>query len=169
MITTLLVAASLSAGPDEAITKKNWATHPKIAEIRALVQQVDEAVQAKRLKNEERTDCQMEGAGKETESIDRDASGVIRKYAHELGSEDSEYRAEAYYDEKGRLRFVLAQRGAAANGSSGEFRIYFGEDGKKLWTDVKEKGPGYTWQKDFPERWLVKDPEKAWKNPPACE
>jgi hypothetical protein len=168
MITILLVATSLAAGPGDPITKKNWQGHPKIAEIRALVQQHEEAIKAKRVKHEERKDCDMEGAGKEEESIDRDEAGVIRKYVHDVGSEDSAYRAEAYYDEKGRLRFVFARRGAV-NDSSGEFRIYFGEDGKKLWTNVKEKGPGYTWMKDFPEGWLVKDPEKAWKNPPPCE
>ena len=168
MITILLVAASLAAGPGDPITKKNWAKHPKIEEIRALVQQTEEAVKAKKLEHQERKDCEMEGAGTEAEAVDRDAAGVIRKYVHDLGSEDSSYRAEAHYDEKGRLRFVFARRGAV-NGGSGEFRVYFDEEGKKLWTDVKEKGPGYTWLKDFPEAWLVKDPEKAWKDPPPCE
>jgi hypothetical protein len=168
MITILLVAASLAAGPGDPITRKNWANHPKIAEIRALVQQNEEALKAGKLKHEERKDCDMEGAGTESEAVDRDAAGVIRKYVHEAGSDDSAYRAEAHYDEKGRLRFVFAHRGAV-NDSSGEFRMYFGEDGKRLWKDVKEKGPGYTWMKDFPEAWVVKDPEKAWKNPPPCE
>lgn len=168
MSTILLVAALLAAGPGAPITKKNWAKHPKIEEIRALVQKNEEAIKAKKLEHQERKDCQMEGAGTEAESVDRDASGVIRKYVHDLGSEDSAYRAEAHYDEKGRLRFVFARRGAV-NDSSGEFRIYFGEDGKKLWTNVKEKGPGYTWLPDFPQKWLVKDPEKAWKHPPPCE
>lgn len=168
MNTIILVAATLAAGPEGPITEKGWAKHPKIAEIRALVQQNEEAIKAKRFKHEERTDCDMEGAGKESESVDRDASGRIRKYVHDMGSDDSAYRAELHYDEQGRLRFAFARRGAV-NDSTGEFRIYFGEDGKQLWKDVKEKGPGYTWLKDFPGAWLVKDPEKAWKNPPPCE
>jgi hypothetical protein len=164
----LLAAVALAAPPDEPITKKNWSAHPKIAAIRALVQQNEDAIKAKQYQHQERSDCQMEGAGSESESIDRDGSGVIRKYVHEVGSDDSAYKAEAQYDERGRLRFVFARRGAV-NGSQGEFRIYLGEDGKKIWTDVKQKGPGYTWLPDFPERWLEKDPEHAWKNPPPCE
>lgn len=169
MITSLIVAAALAASPDEEpITRKNWSSHPQIMAVRSLVQQHEEAIKTKRFKVEERTDCELEGAGSESESIARDPAGKIRKYVHEVGGEDSAYRAQAHYDERGRLRFVFATRGAV-NGSSGEFRFYFGEDGKKIWTDVKEKGPGYTWISDFPESWLVKDPEKAWKNPPPCE
>ena len=37
----------------------------------------------------------------------------------------------------------------------------FDEAGKKIWAEKKVKGPGYTWLKDFPEAWLVMDPEKA--------
>jgi len=174
VLQVLILAAALGAGPaaptppDAPIPRKNWTAHPRIAAIRALVQQSEDAVKAGKYKHQER-DCDLEGAGKETESIDRDAAGVIRKYVHEVGSGDSLYRAEAYYDERGRLRFVFARRGAAATNSTGEFRIYFGEDGNKLWTDRRDQGPGYTWVEDFPERWLEKDPERAWKNPPPCE
>ncbi|HVE82603.1 MAG TPA: hypothetical protein VND93_07135 [Myxococcales bacterium] len=171
----LLVLLLLSGAPDggsppagEPITKKNWLAHPKIAAVRAVVQQNEDAIKAKGFKHQERKDCDMEGAGEESEAVDRDGAGVIRKYVHEVRTEDSGYRAEAHYDEKGRLRFVFARRGAM-NESSGEFRIYFDEDGKRLWTDAREKGPGYTWMKDFPDAWLQKDPEKAWKNPPPCE
>ena len=175
VLQALILAAALGAGPatptppDAPITRKNWTAHPKIAAIRALVEKNEEAIKAGKYKNQRRVDCELEGAGSETESIDRDAAGVIRKYVHEVGGDDSVYQAEAHYDEQGRLRFVFARRGAAPTNSSGEFRIYFGEDGKKLWTDLREKGPGYTWVKDFPERWLEKDPERAWKNPPPCE
>jgi len=168
VITILLLAAALGAPPEGPITKKNWHDHPHIAAIRELVQQNEEAIKAKKLEHQEHL-CGAGGPVGELQSTDRDASGVIRKYVHAAQSEDSAYRAEAHYDERGRLRFVFAKRYAVPTSSSGEFRVYFDEQGKKIWTDVKKQGPGYTWLPDFPEQWLEKDPEKAWKNPPPCE
>src|SRR5262245_14867423 len=169
MLPLVLLTATLGAGPapDEPITRKNWSTHPRIVEVRALVQKNEEAIKGGKYKHQDGLNC-PEGPFHESASIDRDPAGVIRKYVHDAGTEDASYRVEEHYDERGRLRFAFARR-SAANDSSGEFRIYFSEDGKKLWTDVREKGPGYTWDKDFPERWLEPDAEAAWKKPICVE
>lgn len=169
LLLLFLAAPDGGAAPgDEPITKKNWRNHPKIAAIRALVQANEAAIQGKRYQHQERTDCDLEHSV-EREAVDRDPAGVIRKYVHGVATEDSGYRTEQHYDERGRLRFVFALRGAVPTDSTGELRIYFAEDGKRLWTDLQEKGEGYSWIQDFPDAWLERDPERAWKNPPPCE
>jgi hypothetical protein len=73
----------------------------------------------------------------------------VRYYEKQGGSDDSALKLQHYYDEAGRLRFVLIT-GGAVNGSELEQRIYFDEQGKRIWEEHKyTKGPGYT----FPEIW----------------
>jgi hypothetical protein len=78
-----------------------------------------------------------------------DAGGRVRYYERQAGSDDSALKWEHYYDEAGRLRFVFIT-GGAANGSKLEHRVYFDENGKRIWEEHKyTTGPGYT----FPEIW----------------
>jgi hypothetical protein len=166
-IVTLLAMGAISA--NHPVTRDNWTHHPKIEAIRSLVKAIDGQVAAKHYKHEARTiECEDGRIGNK-EAIDRDPSGRIRKLMRSFGSDDSAYRAFEYYDEAGRLRFVFATRGAAPTDSKDEFRLYFTEDGKPLWRDFRQNGPGYTWSSSFPDAFVFHDAELAWKQRTTCE
>jgi hypothetical protein len=72
---------------------------------------------------------------------------------------------------QGRLRFLFV-KGGAVNDSAVELRIYFDEEGKRLWEDRKlVKGPGYTFINPWPDELIARDAEKAFRAPPqpGCE
>ena len=102
-------------------------------------------------------------------SIYSSKSGVVRLYQHEAGSEDFLLTWNHYYDDLGRLRFVLIT-GGAVNGTHIEHRIWLAPDGSKLRELQKlVSGPGYTFPDIWPEEDLVRDPSTAFsaKNPCA--
>lgn len=164
-----LLAAAAAIAADQPVTKTNWIRHPRIEAIRALVQRIDAAVAAHRYRPEARSIECDEGRTQHDEAIERDPSGKIRKLQRSFGSDDSAYRISGYYDEAGRLRFVFATRGAAATDSSGEFRLYYAEDGTLLWRNDRNTGIGYTWIADFPDAFVVRDADADWKKPTTCE
>lgn len=131
------------------ITKANWQQHPKIKAIRAVVQAVKASLGRKAFTVKRRAFEYCEPYEDTARTIATDTKGLVRFYQNEGGSDDSALKLEHYYDERGRLRFVFIT-GGAANGSRLEHRIYFDEDGKRIWEDhVYKTGPGYT----FPEVW----------------
>jgi hypothetical protein len=164
-----LLTAGATMAVDQPVTKQNWMRHPQIEAIRAIVKRVDAAVRAYRYKHEERRIKCDDGRVGNEEAVERDPSGRIRKLVRTFGSDDSAYHASEYYDEAGRLRFVFATRGAAAADSADEFRLYYSEHGKQLWRDFRQTGPGYTWIEDFPDAFVVRDADEAWRTPTTCE
>jgi hypothetical protein len=139
---------SLQETGDE-ITKANWQQHPKIKQVRAIVQAVNAAMSRKSLTVRKRAFEYCEPYEDTKRTIATDSMGHVRFYLSEGGSDDSALKWEHYYDETGRLRFVFIT-GGAINGSKLEHRIYFDENGKRIWEDhTYTKGPGYT----FPEVW----------------
>ena len=131
------------------VTKANWQQHPKIKAIRAIVQSVKTGMRRKSLTTRTRVFEYCEPGADTGRVIATDSRGRARFYQNEGGSEDSSLKREQYYDEAGRLRFVLIT-GGAVNGSQLEHRIYFDETGKRIWeAQTYTKGPGYT----FPEVW----------------
>jgi hypothetical protein len=145
----------------DGITKANWQRHPKITQVRAIVQSIKAGMSRKSLTVRKRAFEYCEPYEDVARTIATDAKGRVRFYVREAGSDDSALKWEHYYDEMGRLRFVFIT-GGAVNGSKLEHRIYFDENGKRLWEDhTYKKGPGYT----FPEVWP--DEELQIKNPAA--
>jgi hypothetical protein len=136
-------------GARDELTQANWQQHPKIKAIRAIVQTVKTGLDSKAFKVQTREFEYCEPYEDALRSIARDARGRVRYYERQGGSEDSALKWQHYYDEAGRLRFVFIT-GGATNGAELEHRIYFDEQGKRIWEEHKyTKGPGYT----FPEIW----------------
>lgn len=136
-------------GASDELTKANWQQHPKIKAIRAIVQTVTAGLGRKAYKVQTREFEYCEPYEDGLRSIARDARGRVRYYEKQGGSEDSALKLQHYYDEAGRVRFVFIT-GGAANGAELEHRIYFDEQGQRIWEEHKyTKGPGYT----FPEIW----------------
>lgn len=137
------------AQTDDEITKANWQQHPKIKAVRAAVQTVKDGLGRKSFKVKTRKFDYCEPYEDTSRTLGIDSNGRVRYYEKQAGSDDSALKWEHYYDEAGRLRFVLIT-GGAVNGSELEHRIYFDEEGKRIWEEQKyTKGPGYT----FPEIW----------------
>jgi len=136
----VFLASNLSAS--EQVNDKNWQQHPAIKKIRALYVEINNAQKTGRLKKEAMK-CELYGGNVVMEGeLYSDHNSIVRKYVIDAGSEDSRARAEYYYDENGVPRFTFRFRGAY-NGTEVEERIYFDENGKHLYTNRKEKGPGY--------------------------
>jgi len=161
-LATVVAAAPVSA--ETPITKKNWRTHPRIEQIRALFTEVEAAVQAGALMHERK-----EGEGEPPADASRemwtDAEGVVRKFIRAGGSSDSFVTRAFFYDAQGRLRFLYVTA-AAVNETRIEHRVYFDEAGKRIWEIQKTvEGPGYTFPSVWPDEDLVRDPKAAFRAP----
>jgi hypothetical protein len=174
--TIFCVSFGARAMQDEKITASNWQRHPKILQVRAIVNSVDASIKKGSFKVSKREFEYCESYEDTLRRMAVDSKGVVRRYENEAGSDDSALTWRHYYDELGRLRFVFIT-GGAANGAQLEHRIYLDEDGKRLWEEHKYvKGPGYTWPEVWPEeqndeaRPIQKsEPAKAFAAKSPCE
>ena len=156
----LCVTFGARAMQDEKITASNWQRHPKIVQIRAIVDAINVDLKKRAFKVSTREFEYCEPYEDTLRKMAVDGKGIVRQYEKQGGSEDSALTWKHYYDEAGRLRFVFIS-GGAANGSQLEHRIYFDEGGVRIWEDQKYvKGPGYF----FPEVWP--EEKKADQAPP---
>lgn len=165
---TARISASFSQEGD-AITKANWQQHPKIKQVRAIVQAVNDAMTKKSLTIKRRAFEYCEPGEDTTRTIATDSSGHVRYYLNEAGSEDSSLKWQHYYDEAGRLRFVFIT-GGAVNGSKLNHRIYFDENGKRIWEEHSyTEGPGYTFPQFWPDEQLqINDPAAKFSSKSPC-
>jgi hypothetical protein len=156
------VTASGQEAEEAKISGTNWQQHPQIREVRAIVNLINAGLSQRTLKVSERKFEYEEPYEDTLRRMAVDSRGIVRMYEKQAGSDDSALTWKHYYDEAGRLRFVLIT-GGAANGSQLEHRIYFDEGGKRLWEDHKYvKGPGYTFPQVWPDEQLqTKDPASA--------
>jgi hypothetical protein len=165
--------AILQMGSDatasQEITKANWQQHPKIKAVREVVQTVDADVAKKIYKVSKRTFDYCEPYADTLRVMAVDSEGRVGRYEKEGGSEDSSLAWKHYYDTVGHLRFVFIT-GGATNGSKIEHRIYFDEEGKRIWEDQKyTKGPGYTFPTSWPDEELQRtDAAKAFVAASPC-
>lgn len=151
VVTVLGGSLVASAMQDEKITASNWQRHPKILQVRAIVNSIDTGIKKGSFKTSKREFEYCESYEDTMRKMAVDSKGVVRRYENEAGSDDSMLTWRHYYDQLGRLRFVFIT-GGAANGAQLEHRIYFDESGKRLWEEHKYvKGPGYTWPEVWPE------------------
>lgn len=138
----VLAMQAAAVNDSEKINDKNWKHHPTVEKIRALFNAINKAQKSGKLKKEEKK-CELyNGSVLISGELYIGANSVVRKYVIDGGSEDSRARAEYYYSEKGVPRFTFRFRGAF-NGTQVEERIYFDENGKELYINRAEKGPGY--------------------------
>jgi len=148
------------------VTKENWRQHPKVVAVRNIYQAVNQG--RKRLRMRTRTFEYCEPGEDTGRIIGADASGHVRFYQREGGSDDSALKFEHYYDEAGRLRFVLIT-GGAVSGSKLEHRIYFDAEGKRIWEIRSFTDPGYTWPEVWPaEELQTSDPAARFASASPC-
>jgi len=142
--TTLALALAACAGPSSdadaatesvgelnasaPITMQNWLTHPKIAAVRAVVNDIDIADFAP----ETKTLCEESGHGETERTKMTDAHLVIRELVVAMGSEDSARTDSYYYDAAGTLRFAFRTHNDV-HGNQREYRVYFDETGARIW------------------------------------
>jgi hypothetical protein len=160
---------SLSQEAGGGITKANWQRHPKIKEVRAIVQAVKTGMSRKSLTVRRRAFEYCESYEDVERLIASDSRGRVRFYLNDAGSDDSALKTEHYYDEAGRLRFVFIS-GGAVNGSHLEHRIYFDEAGRRIWEEhTYTKGPGYTFPETWPdERLQINNPTAKFASKSPC-
>lgn len=115
------------------VTLENWRTHPRIVEIRAIYEEIQgkkaqgRGTTASRRFDYDSPQCQATYPIQAT-SLWRDEAGRTRAYmVDQTVSHRETMRVERYYDQEGRLRFVLVNR------FPGETRVYMGPEGSVLW------------------------------------
>jgi hypothetical protein len=129
-----------TAQSEDEINDKNWQKHPTIIAIRRIVNSANAEVRSGAFKTEHRI-CE-EGWFSRLR-IARDSKGTIRWYQHYQEGEDSSWDDNFYYDDAGRLRFVL-MTSYAANGTREQHRAYFNESGRLIYHGRRLlKGAGY--------------------------
>jgi len=134
----LLLDATTQA--EDEINDKNWQSNPKIIAIRKIVNSANTEVRKGAFKTEHRI-CE-EGWFSRLR-IARDSKGTIRWYQHYQEGEDSSWDDNYYYDDAGRLRFVL-MTSYAINSTREQHRAYFDESGRLIYHGRRLlKGPGY--------------------------
>ena len=122
------------------LNDKNWQNHPKIVAIRKIVNSVKTEVRNGVYKTEHRI-CEEGWVSRFR--ITRDAKATDRWYQHYQEGEDSSWDDNYYYDDAGRLRFVL-MTSYAINGTREQHRAYFDESGHLIYLGRRLlKGPGY--------------------------
>jgi hypothetical protein len=161
--------SAYEAAASQELTKANWQQHPKIKAVREIVRTVDADVAKGIYKVSKRKFDYCEPYADTMRAMAVDSEGRVGRYEKEAGSEDSSLAWKHYYDTVGHLRFVFIT-GGAANGSQLEHRIYFDEEGKRIWEDQKyTKGPGYTFPTVWPDEELQRvDPAKAFAAASPC-
>ncbi len=134
LLLTSLSCLSFSAiaTQEQTITVTNWQQHPKILQIRAIVDSINAGLRKGSFKVSKREFEYCEPYEDTMRKMAINSKGIVRRYENEAGSDDSALTWQHYYDQFGHLRFVFIT-GGAANGSQLEHRIYFDEQGKRLW------------------------------------
>ena len=128
------------AQSEDEITDKNWQNNPKIIAIRKMVNSATVEIRKGTFKTEHRI-CE-EGWFSRLR-IARASNGTVRWYQHYQEGEDSSWDDNYYYDDAGRLRFVL-MTSYAINGTREQHRAYFDENGALIYHGRRLlKGPGY--------------------------
>lgn len=121
----------------------NGDTEREIRAVRAVYQEVTQAVAANRLtRTQKSVRCHKDDLGEAVTAM-TDASGRVRQLTIAAGTDDQAETQRFYYDSAGRLRFIFVTRGAV-NGTEEEERIYYASDRRVLRrTRTKLQGPGY--------------------------
>jgi hypothetical protein len=138
---SFLLFLSLNAAQSaDGINDQNWQSNPKIIAIRKMVNSANAEVRNGAFKTKHRI-CDKGWFSRLR--IARDSKGNVRWYQHYQEGEDSSWDNNFYYDDAGRLRFVL-MTSYAINGTREQHRAYFDEGGRLLYHGRHLlKGTGY--------------------------
>lgn len=163
-----VVSAPPAMGQKTArITRAKWRQHPKIKAAQAIVSSVNAAWKRGAFKTSQRSFEKCGDAFTEFRRMTVDSKGVVRRYEFAYTAEDDSRTDEYYYDESGRLRFVRISGWNASAGSNADRKIYFDENGKRLWED--QKGIGHFWPWPWPDKDLHKsDAAKDFADKSRC-
>lgn len=132
-----------------------------VAQARAVYQQNRAALDAGRLVRDARDACRPPSHDVRRVAFrEPGPDGRVRVYVTEGGSDDSAYRLEHHYDASGRLRFALGRAGAVSD-TVVEHRLWLDAEGTVVWRDRTQRGPGYTFDPDWPFDAVVSDPAAA--------
>ncbi len=170
VLAVFAISSPASAQSNPPITKANWQQHPKIVEIRDLVQKINEEEKEGLLTVRKREFEYCQPGEDVLRVLAKNKDGRPLRYERQGGSDDSSLTFVHYYDESsGRVRFIFIH-GGATNGSKLEHRIYFDDAGKRLWEDHKyTAGAGYTFPTAWPEDELQKtNPQAAFDAESPC-
>ena len=88
VVTILSVSFGARAMQDEKITASNWQRHPKILQVRAIVNSVDAGIKKGSFKISKREFEYCESYEDTMRKMAVDSKGVVRRYENEAGSED---------------------------------------------------------------------------------
>ncbi len=155
-------AAGLAQAQDTAAAS---ADHGQLTAIRAIVSSTDRAVAARTWAERDTAASCNGGAVQFDIAVHFDRAHVVRRIHLKGGTGDSAHEVTYYYDPRGRLRFILAKRGAV-NGTQEEERSYFSSRGALILRNVRRlAGPGWAWQPadaiTDPASWLANPCQKA--------
>ena len=144
------VFGALKADDTDPATVAN-SEQAKIREIRKLVNSVDRGMTKGIFKTSQKRFEDCEDGYEVYRRITVDAKGVVRRYEMQGGSEDHLLTFQHYYDESGRISFVYII-GGAVNGTRIQHRIYFDENGSRIFEAHKNvTGPGYPGFSEYPD------------------
>lgn len=131
-----------NANDSSEITESNWLNHPKIKEIRGIYNVIQNSITTNEFKSETK-EIKLETPKFKAITKFSDSNNIIRKYIKQGGSEDSAHSVSYYFSTSKKLRFVLLSV-RATNGTNLEYRLYYDEQGNKIWENKSLiKGPGY--------------------------
>lgn len=156
MVLALMLLTLGADGGVPPVTAKNWETHPRVVPARQAVTEVLALSQDGGVTVRELADCTSEFSSFTTWT---DAQGVVRKLVRSFGSEDSSHTVEAWYDARGRQRFVFAKVGAVPSAWV-EARWWLDEQGAVVWHTRRAGGEGPTYYAQELREYLVKDPSR---------
>jgi hypothetical protein len=165
---------SRASGPPQktAITAANWRQNPEIIAINKIVAATDAGLKNHNFKTSERRLEYCGNAQLTVRKIAQDSKGAVPWYENYMEGQDESWDFHYYYDDASHLRFVSALA-RSANGTREQLRIYFDENGKRLWkTDKLLKGegcPGCFSAYYDSDKALVFDPNKDFANEEGCK
>jgi hypothetical protein len=158
---SLLIAAGLifpALASDNVISDTNWQNHPEIKAVRAIYNEIENAIKKHAYQEKEKYPPDSEELPNFSfKSIYFDGRGRARKYYVQGGTDDQALQFSYYYDKTGRLRFVYIT-GGAVNGTRMSHRIYFNAGGVRIFEKHEMSEPGYLWYEEWPEEALIKEP-----------
>lgn len=127
-------ADAVVAAATDPVTLANWSKHPRVVDVRKMVESVESDL-AKRVFKLEKRDKLCPGGGETIREKVTDPSGQIRKLGLRSGSDDGA-AIDALYYQGGALRFVFREHRAGPVVVR-EDRIYFDESGKRFYWAVR--------------------------------
>ena len=175
-LTFLMSGAAAQGGGEKGpsggrpLTNENYQQDARIKVIEEMVQNVNTGMGSGAIATAKRVFEYCQPYGIVERDIAKNTSGSVRMYEERGGSDNSDRRIKRYYDEAGKLRFVLITDAVRGGGELVQ-KVYYDESGKRLWVENKVTGvPENSIPSNYPDDVLViASPEKAFAEPSPCK